>query len=39
MNIAIPIKELKQHLNVPLFKNAYFPMLSSVASAGSGFFF
>ncbi|MBL7117266.1 MAG: oligosaccharide flippase family protein [Candidatus Syntrophoarchaeum sp.] len=32
-------KELKQHLNDPLFKNAYFLMLSSVTSAGSGFFF
>ena len=32
-------KELKQHLNDPLFKNAYFLMLSSVSSAGFGFFF
>jgi len=32
-------KQLKQHLNDPLFKNAYFLMLSSVTSAGSGFFF
>jgi len=29
-------KQLKQHLNDPLFKNAYFLMLSSVTSAGSG---
>jgi len=29
-------KELKQHLNDPLFKNAYFLMLSSEMSAGSG---
>jgi hypothetical protein len=37
MNIAIPknIKELKQHLNDPLFKNAYFLMASSETSAGS----
>ena len=41
MKIGIPKnrKELKQHLNDPLFKNAYFLMLSSVTSAGSGFFF
>ncbi len=41
MKIWIPKnrKELKQHLNDPLFKNAYFLMLSSVTSAGSGFFF
>jgi len=41
MNIAIPKNrtELKQHLNDPLFKNAYFLMLSSISSAGSGFFF
>jgi len=32
-------KELKQHLNDPLFKNAYFLMLSSLTAAGSGFFF
>jgi O-antigen/teichoic acid export membrane protein len=32
-------KQLKQHLNDPLFKNAYFLMLSSISSAGSGFFF
>ena len=32
-------KELKQHLNDPLFKNAYFLMFSSLTSAGSGFFF
>ena len=32
-------KELKKHLSDPLFKNAYFPMFSSLTSAGSGFFF
>jgi O-antigen/teichoic acid export membrane protein len=32
-------EEVKQHVNDPLFKNAYFLMLSSVTSAGSGFFF
>jgi len=32
-------KQLKQHLTDPLFKNAYFLMLSSISSAGSGFFF
>jgi hypothetical protein len=31
--------DLKQHLSDPLFKNAYFLMLSSISSAGSGFFF
>ena len=31
--------ELTQHLNDPLYKNAYFLMLSSVTSAGAGFFF
>ena len=30
---------IKQHLKDPLFKNAYFLMLSSITSAGSGFFF
>lgn len=41
MKLAIPKNrtELKQHLNDPLFKNAYFLMLSSVTGAGSGFFF
>lgn len=33
------INVLSKHLNDPLFKNAYFLMLSSVTSAGSGFFF
>ncbi|MBN1761707.1 MAG: oligosaccharide flippase family protein [Methanomicrobia archaeon] len=32
-------EEVKQHVSDPLFKNAYFLMLSSVTSAGSGFFF
>jgi len=32
-------KQLKQHPNDPLFKNAYFLMFSSLTSAGSGFFF
>jgi O-antigen/teichoic acid export membrane protein len=32
-------RELKHHLRDPLFKNAYFLMLSSVTTAGSGFFF
>jgi len=31
-------EELKKHLSNPLFKNAYFLMLSSLTSAGSGFF-
>ena len=41
MKIWIPKnrEDLKNHLNDPLFKNAYFLMLSSVTSAGSGFFF
>lgn len=41
MNLWIPKNrtELKKHLSDPLFKNAYFLMLSSVTSAGSGFFF
>ncbi len=41
MKLGIPKNrnELKQHLNDPLFKNAYFLMLSSVTSAGAGFFF
>ncbi len=41
MKIKIPKNrnDLKQHLNDPLFKNAYFLMLSSVTFAGSGFFF
>lgn len=32
-------EDLKKHLSDPLFKNAYFLMLSSITSAGSGFFF
>ncbi len=38
MTLWLPknLTELKQHLNDPLFKNAYFLMLSSVTSAGSG---
>ena len=41
MKIWIPKnrEDLKKHLSDPLFKNAYFLMLSSVTSAGSGFFF
>ena len=41
MKIWIPKnkEDLKNHLNDPLFKNAYFLMLSSITSAGSGFFF
>lgn len=41
MNLRLPknLTELKQHLSDPLFKNAYFLMLSSEMSAGSGFFF
>jgi len=41
MTLWLPknLTELKQHLNDPLFKNAYFLMLSSISSAGSGFFF
>ena len=41
MTLWIPknLTELKQHLTDPLFKNAYFLMLSSISSAGSGFFF
>ncbi|MGB2842196.1 MAG: hypothetical protein WBC40_06935 [Halobacteriota archaeon] len=41
MKIWIPTnrKQLKQHLNDPLFKNAYFLMFSSLTAAGSGFFF
>lgn len=41
MKLGIPKNrnELKQHLNDPLFKNTYFLMLSSVTSAGAGFFF
>ncbi len=31
--------DLRNHLSDPLFKNAYFLMLSSITSAGSGFFF
>ena len=31
--------DLRKHLSDPLFKNAYFLMLSSITSAGSGFFF
>lgn len=41
MNIAIPknIKELKQHLKDPLYKNSFFIMFTSISSAGSGFVF
>lgn len=41
MKIWIPKnrEDLKKHLSDPLFKNAYFLMLSSITSAGSGFFF
>ena len=41
MKIAIPtnIKELKAHLRDPLFKNSIFIMLTSITSAGFGFFF
>jgi O-antigen/teichoic acid export membrane protein len=41
MNIAIPknIKELKQHLKDPLYKNSFFIILTSVTSAEFGFVF
>ncbi len=41
MNLWIPRnpKELKQHLNDPLFKNAYFLMANTLLSAAIGFFF
>jgi O-antigen/teichoic acid export membrane protein len=39
MNLIPNIKELKQHLNDTLFKNAYYLMASSITGAGSGFFF
>ncbi len=41
MKIWIPKnrEDLRKHLSDPLFKNAYFLMLSSITSAGSGFFF
>ena len=41
MKIWIPKnrEDLRRHLSDPLFKNAYFLMLSSITSAGSGFFF
>jgi hypothetical protein len=41
MNIAIPtnIKELKQHLNDPLYKNSFFLFLSRVFNVACRFFF
>ena len=41
MKIWIPKnrEDLRKHLSDPLFKNAYFLMLSSITSAGLGFFF
>ena len=41
MRIAIPKnkRELKNHLNDSLFKNAYFLMGNTLLSAGAGFFF
>lgn len=41
MKIAIPKnrKELKQHLNDPLFKNSYFIMLNSISISIFGFIF
>lgn len=41
MNLSIPKtrKQLKQHLNDPLYKNSFFIMLTSIASAGFGFIF
>jgi hypothetical protein len=32
-------KEIKQHLNDPLYKNSLFIMLTSISSAGFGFIF
>lgn len=41
MNLSIPknIKELKQHLNDPLYKNSFFLVLSRVFNVACGFFF
>ncbi len=41
MNLAIPKnwRELKQHLNDPLFKNSYFIMLDSISTSIFGFIF
>ncbi|MCW7076801.1 MAG: oligosaccharide flippase family protein [Candidatus Syntrophoarchaeum sp.] len=41
MNLGLPknLIELKQHLHDPLFKNSIFIMLTSISSAGFGFFF
>lgn len=41
MKIVIPKtgKELKQHLNDPLYKSSFFIMLTSISSAGFGFVF
>ena len=41
MNIALPesVKELKQHLNDPLYKNSFYIMLTSITSAEFGFVF
>ena len=41
MNLSIPtnIKELKKHLNDPLYKNSFFLVLSRVFNVACGFFF
>jgi len=41
MNFAIPknIKELKQHLKDPVYKNSFFLVLSRVFNVACGFFF